>query len=77
KYQPYVDKKIEKLLELKKDHAFEIYLDGAVTIERIKQWEARGVRGFVLGTATLFRQDTTYLKAMENIKENINKKSLI
>ncbi|MBQ7287395.1 MAG: hypothetical protein IJW73_06505, partial [Candidatus Gastranaerophilales bacterium] len=71
KYQPYVDKKIEKLLELKKDHAFEIYLDGAVTIERIKQWEARGVRGFVLGTATLFRQDTTYQEVTQSIFKKI------
>ena len=74
KYQPYVDKKIEKLLELKKDHSFEIYLDGAVTIERIKQWETRGVKGFVLGTATLFKQDTTYLKAIENIKSILMEK---
>lgn len=70
KYQPYVDKKIEKLLLLKQEYNFEIYMDGAVTIDRINQWQNRGVKGFVLGTATLFRNDNNYRQNLENIKSN-------
>ena len=69
KYQPYVDKKIERLLELKKILNFEIYMDGAVTIDRINQWRTKGVKGFVLGTATLFKKDNNYRQNLENIKK--------
>lgn len=70
KYQPYVDKKIKRLLELKRVHDFEIYMDGAVTIDRINQWECQGVKGFVLGTATLFKNDYNYKLNLANIKNN-------
>lgn len=60
KYQDYVDKKIEKLLELKKQYHFEIELDGAVTKERIQLWYSKGVTSFVLGTATLFGKNKNY-----------------
>lgn len=68
KYQPYVDKKIEKLLALKNKYNFEVYLDGAVTVDRIKQWSPRGVRGFVLGTATLFKADRNFKKNLSLIR---------
>lgn len=70
KYQSYVDKKIERLLELKKVLDFDIYMDGAVTTDRINQWQFKGVKGFVLGTATLFRQDNNYKQNLESIKNN-------
>ena len=69
KYQPYVDKKIEKLLTLQQYYQFDIYMDGAVTQDRIRQWCNQGIKGFVLGTATLFRQDTTYDRVIECIKK--------
>ena len=72
KYQPYVDRKIERLLELKRVYDFEIYMDGAVTIDRINQWECRGVKGFVLGTATLFKNTNNYIQNLSNIKNSKN-----
>lgn len=69
-YQPYVDKKIEKLLALKPQHHFDIYLDGAVTIERIKKWSVLGVKGFILGTATLFKKDgLNYAQTIAQLNE--------
>jgi len=70
KYQPYVDRKIERLLELKKHLDFEIYLDGAVTKDRIVQWEQRGLKGFVLGTAILFNDKGNYKQNLANLKNN-------
>lgn len=67
-YQDYVDNKIETLLRLKNNYKFDIFLDGAVTPERIKKWAAKGVKGFILGTATLFNKNTTYEQAINNIK---------
>lgn len=70
KYQTYVDKKIEKLLKLKSEYNFEIALDGAVTIERICKWKAKGVKEFILGTATLFNDKGNYKQNLESIKDN-------
>lgn len=67
-YQQYVDKKIEKLLALKNKYNFDIYIDGAVTYERISQWTPRGVKGFVLGTASLFNKNNTFKEAIEKIR---------
>ncbi|MEE0495262.1 MAG: ribulose-phosphate 3-epimerase [Cyanobacteriota bacterium] len=71
KYQPYVDKKIEKLLELKKYHNFEIALDGAVTVDRINRWRDKGVKEFVLGTATLFNKGNKYKDIISQIKMQV------
>lgn len=68
-YQPYVDKKIEKLLKLKDEYKFDIVLDGAVTPERIEFWSKKGVKGYILGTATLFKKDSNFKEAIQNIKQ--------
>lgn len=68
-YQPYVDKKIEKLLKLKDEYNFDIVLDGAVTPERIEFWSKKGVKGYILGTATLFKKDSNFKEAIQNIKQ--------
>lgn len=70
KYQQYVDKKIEKLLSFKGEHNFEIYMDGAVTKERLCKWKDLGVKGFVLGTATLFNKVNSYHEIIHCIKNN-------
>lgn len=67
-YLTYVDKKIEKLLKLKDEYNFEIFLDGAVTPERIEKWSNLGVKGYVLGTATLFKKNGNYKEAISNLK---------
>lgn len=68
KYQPYVDKKIEKLLSLQRENHFDIYIDGAVTIDRVNQWRTKGVKGFVLGTATLFGKNKCYKDTLFEIR---------
>lgn len=72
--ESYVDRKIEKLLELKKNYAFEIYLDGGCSFERIEKFAKKGVKGFVLGTSVLFGKNKTYTEILNNlrkIEENI------
>lgn len=77
KYQPYVDKKIEKLLSMKNEYDFDIYLDGAVTIDRINRWQPLGVRGFVLGTATLFNKENTYKEIMQKLKNSLKQTEVV
>lgn len=68
KYQDYVDEKLLKLID-KPERKYEIWLDGAVTVERIKKWSDKGVEGFILGTSSLFRKDRTFSQAMLEIKQ--------
>lgn len=44
-------------------------MDGAVTLERIKKWSACGVKGFVLGTATLFKGDRNFKENLKPLKQ--------
>lgn len=73
-YQGYVDIKLQKLIEQRSGYKdYEIWLDGAVTVERIKRWKSEGVDGFVLGTSALFKKSKTISEAMKDIFENIGK----
>lgn len=74
-YLPYVDQKIARLVRLKQDMGLEISIDGACSAQRIKQWSANGVDGFVLGTAALFGKKQSYrevfscLRMMEKLPQ--------
>lgn len=68
-YLPYAERKIDKLLELKKDYGFSIGMDGACNIERIIRLSKKGVENFVLGTAALFYNDMNYEEHMNMIYE--------
>lgn len=67
-YQNYVDQKLFKLLKLKESLDYEIWLDGAVTVDRVKKWSKLGVNGFVLGTSCLFKKDISYIEAMRSVQ---------
>ena len=68
-FEAYVTKKIDKLLEIRQDYEFEIYLDGACTLERIKIYSQKGVKGFVLGTSVLFGHKKSYKEVMKQIRK--------
>lgn len=45
-------------------------MDGAVTTDRINQWRVCGVKGFVLGTATLFKKEYSYSQILSVLKQS-------
>lgn len=67
-YLPYVGNKIKRLLELKDEMDFEIYWDGACSLEKIAEFAPLGVKGFVLGTTLLFGKKETYDIILHNIR---------
>lgn len=69
-FESYVGNKIENLLKLKNSHHFEVYLDGAVTKERIAEYSQKGVKGFVLGTSVLFGHEESYSKILNSLRKN-------
>ena len=71
KPEAYVDKKIENLLKMKDEYQFEIYLDGACSLERIEKFTKKGVRGFVLGTSVLFGKQKSYSEILTELRKKI------
>jgi len=67
-YLPFVDTKIDRLLEIKAQYSFKIMIDGAVSPERIQTLGAKGVDGFVLGTASLFGKGQTYAELIKELR---------
>ncbi|WP_414044488.1 ribulose-phosphate 3-epimerase [Macrococcus sp. EM39E] len=62
--------KIKELFELKKKgYKFSIFVDGAISKEKINQLSQIGVEGFVLGTSVLFNKDESYQNIIEKIKQ--------
>lgn len=68
-FMPYVDKKITKLLSLKREMGFGLYWDGACSMDKILEFAPRGMDGFVLGTTLLFGKNEPYGKTLKNIRE--------
>lgn len=67
-FEPYVSQKIEELLEQKSCYHYEVYLDGACTLERIQEYSKKGVKGFVLGTSVLFGHQESYAEILAAIR---------
>lgn len=70
-YRAYVGEKYKKLLSIKEDMDFEVYWDGACTLDRIQQFAPIGVKGFVLGTNLLFGKGRPYGDILKEIRDTV------
>lgn len=68
-FLPYVDHKIEKLLALREELGFEIYWDGACSMDKIQKYAPKGIKGFVLGTTVLFGKKKSYGEILQDIRK--------
>ena len=68
-FLPYVGRKLEYLLDIRKDMQFEVYWDGACGADKIKKFAPMGIKGFVLGTTLLFGQPRSYGETLKAIRE--------
>lgn len=68
KYLDYVDEKIFKLAELKSKYNFEIFVDGAISEDKVNYLKTKGVDGFILGTSALFGKDESYEEIIKRLK---------
>lgn len=68
-FLPYVGKKLDHLLEIRKEMQFDVYWDGACSAEKIRKFAPQGVKGFVLGTTLLFGKDKPYGETLQAIRE--------
>ncbi len=65
---PFVDKKIEKLVEAKDYYGYKILVDGAVSAESVRNLWAKGVDGFCLGNAGLFGKDKSFKEIVQDLR---------
>ena len=68
-YLPYVGKKIDRLLELRKEMHYELIWDGACSADKILKYAPKGMAGFVLGTTLLFGKNRPYDEILKDIRE--------
>ena len=73
-FMPYVGEKYEKLLKYKNDMGFEVYWDGACSMDKILKFAPMGVKGFVLGTTLLFGKEAPYGETLQSIRKRMAEK---
>mgnify|MGYP002349330173 CR=1 FL=1 len=64
----FTEGKIHEFLKVREKYGFEIVVDGAISSDIIRTLGRQGVKGFVLGTSTLFGKSESYLKIIEYLR---------
>jgi len=72
-YLNYVNPKIEQAVGMGKDFSFDVMVDGAISEKKIQQLSSIGVKGFILGTSTLFGKEDSYKTILDKVRENVKK----
>ncbi|MFC6200813.1 ribulose-phosphate 3-epimerase [Lactiplantibacillus nangangensis] len=70
--QPYLDfvnKKIDALVKLQNQYNYQIFVDGAISPQKVKMLSQRGVTGFILGTSSLFNKDKGYSQIIQELRQ--------
>lgn len=68
-YLPYVNQKVEHLIQLKEELGFELFWDGACSADKVTIFAPKGVDGFVLGTTLLFGKSRSYSEILQDIRQ--------
>lgn len=70
-YLPYVGDKVDRLLKIRNEYGFDLYWDGACSMDKIMTFAPKGIKGFVLGTTVLFNQGRGYEECLEHIRKQL------
>lgn len=68
KFIDFTNKKILRLINLKKEYGFKLIVDGACSPEVIERLHKEGVDGFILGTSALFNKKEDYKTICEKLR---------
>lgn len=69
KYLNFVDDKIKRIISYKDKYNLNIFVDGAISPDKVKYLSSIGVDGFILGTATLFGKTDSYKDIINSLKK--------
>lgn len=68
KYLEHVTDKLLRLASLKEKYGFRLMIDGACSPQKIRELNAIGVDGFVLGTSALFGKPGSYSEIFHRLR---------
>jgi len=68
KFQDYTIPKIEELVKLGKKSNFEVMVDGAISPDKVEKLGEMDVKGFILGTSSLFGKEESYETILNKLK---------
>lgn len=68
KFLSFVKEKIDLLIELQPKYNFEIFVDGAISPEKIQILGEKGIKGFVLGTSSLFNKEESFSELLNRYR---------
>lgn len=67
-YLAFVDQKIRRIVSQKEKYTIKVFVDGAISPEKIEELSLLGVDGFVLGTSALFGKSESYAEIFARLK---------
>lgn len=71
--EPFLDytlSKIKVFCSLKNKYNYNVFVDGAISPNKIKGLSKMGVDGFILGTSALFGKEEPYSKIVKKLRED-------
>ena len=74
KYLDFVNEKIDVLTseDYSKKYNYQVFVDGAISPQKVNELNKKGVKGFVLGTSTLFGKDDSYTEIINKLRKVAN-----
>ncbi len=64
----FTKKKIDQLVQLKKEYGYKLMIDGHCTPEVVREMSEMGVDGFILGSSALFRKGRPYKELIDDLR---------
>ena len=68
-FLPYIDHKLQKMLNARQTRDIEVYWDGACGMDKVQEYAPKGVKGFVLGTTILFGKKQAYGDILKEVRK--------
>ena len=68
-FLPYIDHKLQKMLNARQSRDIEVYWDGACGMDKVQKYAPKGVKGFVLGTTILFGKKQAYGDILKEVRK--------
>lgn len=68
KFQDFVLPKLCHFAQIKSEYGYTLGIDGAVSLNKIKQLHKKGVDNFILGTSALFGKNQSYKEIISEIR---------
>ena len=60
--------KIDELVALSENYNYDVMVDGAIAPDKVESLSEKGVKGFILGTSSLFGKEESYETILQKLR---------